>query len=373
MLTVQHLIGLPSLPQTPFGIRKWLKANCIPLADDGKRFTFALSDLPSEVQRALLEREAEREGLELGERDEDAHARFAEATPKMQAKAERLAQIARFIVARRGLGIPNREIFEAARARFGAEDTSDRSCYRILKDIEGVAVVNFAPALLDAYNMDGRPCGPNWDDAWYFALAEIKAAGPEWPLDAAYDKIVASAPEMGWHVPGRSTFNARWQALSEVERFSASAIALLSSAAPLKNSQRGLPFMYSRIATLLPMPAAPQIKAIRKPVMFCMCCNDRWISRAVSVITKSAALPVTPSLLASVTTSAMVFSVLRAGFTCVEWHWGARQRLPCRLLGPRFHSRMPTVHIGDVFSGHRVSFRSGLGLQSAVKLRLNDR
>lgn len=219
MLRVTDIVGLPGVPSTNRGARGWLKSKNVPLREQTNYFTFALSDLPSEVQRALLEREAEREGLELGERDEDAHARFAEATPKMQVKAERLAQIARFIVARRGLGIPNREIFEAARARFGAEDTSDRSCYRILKDIKGVAVANFAPALLDPYNMDGRPCGPSWDDAWYFALAEIKAAGPEWPLDAAYDNIVASAPKMGWHVPCRSTFNARWQALSEVERF----------------------------------------------------------------------------------------------------------------------------------------------------------
>ena len=57
LLSVCNLVGLPGLPSTAFGIRKWLKRNDIALIQDGNRFAFSLSDLPPEVRRAVIERD----------------------------------------------------------------------------------------------------------------------------------------------------------------------------------------------------------------------------------------------------------------------------------------------------------------------------
>lgn len=94
-LTVATILSLPGLPTSERGIQKWLKAQDIPLALEGNRFTFALSDLPPEVRRAVIERDISAAGLPLGTHDEVAHRAFADATPKMRDGAERKAAIAR--------------------------------------------------------------------------------------------------------------------------------------------------------------------------------------------------------------------------------------------------------------------------------------
>ena len=87
--TVSLIAGLPGVPATVRGVRDWLKRNGIPLTQDGKRFTFHLSDLPEDVRLAYLRRECEAAGLVLGTYDEAAHAEFATKPPKMRAAAER--------------------------------------------------------------------------------------------------------------------------------------------------------------------------------------------------------------------------------------------------------------------------------------------
>lgn len=218
-LTVADIAGLPDVPTSVRGVRDWLKRHCVPVQKDGKRFVFNLADLPKEVAQAASERLAAADGLDLGERDEDAHARLEEASPKMRAKAEHKARIARFLVSRERLGWTREAMFEAARKEFGSDGTSPRTLFRLLEAIEGVDVANFAPALLDDYHVDGRPCGPSWDDAWDYALSLIKAAGAEWPLNACYDRLEAIAADMGWHLPSRSAFHARWQRLSAADQF----------------------------------------------------------------------------------------------------------------------------------------------------------
>lgn len=91
LLSVCNLVGLPGLPSTAFGIRKWLKRNDIALIQDGNRFAFSLSDLPPEVRRAVIERDIAAAGLPLGAYDEEAHRALANATAKMRAEAERKA------------------------------------------------------------------------------------------------------------------------------------------------------------------------------------------------------------------------------------------------------------------------------------------
>lgn len=99
-LTVASVVDLAGVPSTKRGVRDWLKRLQIPLSEHGNRFTFRLSDLPEEVQRAYVEREIERAGLEPGEWDAEAQARFLDATPAMRSAALRRAEIARFMVAR---------------------------------------------------------------------------------------------------------------------------------------------------------------------------------------------------------------------------------------------------------------------------------
>lgn len=65
-LAVSDICGLSGIPETNRGVRDWLKRLAISVQQDGKRFTFALSDLPNEVRRAWLDRTAEEQGLEPG-------------------------------------------------------------------------------------------------------------------------------------------------------------------------------------------------------------------------------------------------------------------------------------------------------------------
>ena len=91
VLSVSDLVGIGMVPGTPFGIRKWLKHHAIPVQLEGKRFTFALSDLPETVRRAVIERDIATSGLPAGEYDADAHDTLAAATPAMRDEAERKA------------------------------------------------------------------------------------------------------------------------------------------------------------------------------------------------------------------------------------------------------------------------------------------
>lgn len=219
MLTVSKITGLPGVPTTQRGLRDWLVRMEVPTVTEGNRFTFLLFDLPPDVQRAYLAREAEALGLEPGSYDEAAHEAMEAASPKMQAKAQARAEVARFIVARDRQFLPRMETFRAVRAKFGSKGNSDKSLFRMMAWLKDVDVANFAPALLDDNNMDGRPVGRSWDEAWHYALARIEAAGPEWPLEAAWEELVEIAPAMGWDVPSRSAFMNRWSQLTAVERF----------------------------------------------------------------------------------------------------------------------------------------------------------
>lgn len=216
-LPVRSILGLAGLPSHRASAVAWLKRHNVTVeqkpCNGGMHDVVNLADLPHHVRLELSARHIEAEWLEPGERDEAAHAKLEEATPKMQAKAARLAQLAVFMMKRETDGWTKPQIFAAVRKAFGAEGTSEASLWRILRTVRDVAPANFAPALLDDSNMDGRPCGPNWDDAWHFALAQIADAHAEWPLDAAYDRLEAVKAEMGWHLPSRAAFHRRWDAL----------------------------------------------------------------------------------------------------------------------------------------------------------------
>ena len=67
---------------------------------------------PPSVERCLSVRPG-RAGLEPGVHDEEAHEDLMGATPGMRATAERLAEMARFVLARRNAGMTRLEVFAA--------------------------------------------------------------------------------------------------------------------------------------------------------------------------------------------------------------------------------------------------------------------
>ena len=155
-LTVSDIVGLDALPATNRGIRDWLKRNNIPVIEDRNRFTFALSDLPPEVRRAVLERDIEASGLPVGTYDDDAHADMMDATPAMRAAAEAKAAIARdFLAIGSRLSWSRKIAF--VRERHGADGTSEASLARIIRAVKAVDPINFAPALLSDIARVGRP------------------------------------------------------------------------------------------------------------------------------------------------------------------------------------------------------------------------
>ena len=218
ILHVANLVGIEGLPSSPFGIRKWLVRKAVPITGEGKRFTFHLSDLPAPVRRAVLEREAERAGLEPGVYDEEAHEELMGATPGMRAKAERLAEIALFVLARRNAWLSRAEVFAAARAQFGADCTSDASLDRLSRRVDGVDPVNFAPALLDGYSRAGAPKTTISHEAWAVFEGGLKAAFKTHRIIALYNDVAALAKVNGWAWPSYPTIQRRLKALPLAER-----------------------------------------------------------------------------------------------------------------------------------------------------------
>ena len=134
-LCVSEIIGLPVLPATKMGIHKWLKRNNIRTELKQRQTFFALSDLPPEVQRALLERDIAASGLSVGTYDDEAHAGMLDATPAMQAAAEAKAAVARDFLAI-GSRMTWGKKLAFIRERHGADGTSEASLERILRAVK---------------------------------------------------------------------------------------------------------------------------------------------------------------------------------------------------------------------------------------------
>lgn len=219
MMSVSSIVGLPYIPSTKRGIHDWLKRNCIPLAEEGNRFTFNLSDLPEDVRRAFIERQCEAKGLPAGTYDDDEHARLMAAPAGMRAAAERAAAIARYMVPRRGV-VAWTYLVAQVRAEFGAKGCSEATLRRILDDVTGVDPINFAPALLA--NHKGKTARADltyW--AWSFFMTTIRDAGEEFPLKQAWRDVRDVAPATGWQWPSYPTVFRHWQSLPPAQRLHA--------------------------------------------------------------------------------------------------------------------------------------------------------
>lgn len=222
-IAVKALCGLARIPSDRTAASQWLHRAGVPLhAGKGKGggFEYVLpQDLPAEVRRAYELREIEAAGLPAGVYDDAAHERFAEATPTMQASALRKADIARFLVkggasSRR---LP-RDLCEATREKFGADGTDKMTLRRILRAVDGVEPVNFAPALAPGYARKGAGAVEISEEAWAFFMTTIRDAGPQFPLKQAWRDVRDVANKYGWQWATYQTVWRRWDALPEVQK-----------------------------------------------------------------------------------------------------------------------------------------------------------
>jgi putative transposase len=217
-LAVSDIVGLSGIPETNRGVRDWLKRLAIPVQQEGKRFTFALSDLPAEVRSAWLDRTAEEQGLEPGTYDEAAHAALLEATPAVRDRADKKAAIVRFLVARLKAGMKRAEAHAAVRDTFGEEFTSAASLDRMEARVAGVDPVNYAPALMDGYCRDGAPRVEIPTEAWTLFEGIVKGAFNTHRITAAYNDVAELAKRKGQPWPSISTIMRRFRELPLAEQ-----------------------------------------------------------------------------------------------------------------------------------------------------------
>ena len=71
------------------------------------------------------------------------------------------------------------------RGRHGEDGTSKPSLMRILKAVEGVEPINFAPALLAVYSRDSAPKAALSDAAWSLFMTIIRDAGEGFKITSA--------------------------------------------------------------------------------------------------------------------------------------------------------------------------------------------
>lgn len=221
-IPVKALCGIACIPADRAAASQWLRRNAVPIHignGNGGRFEYVLAhDLPTDVRRAHELREIEAAGLPAGAHDQDAHDRFVEATPAMQATALRKAEIARFLVkgGASGKGLPGL-LCEAAREVFGSEGTDKMTLRRILRAVDGVDPVNYAPALLPAYLRTSTEAEIS-GEAWAFFMTTISRAAPWFPLAQAWRDVRDLAKARGWQWPSCRTVMRRWDALPDAQK-----------------------------------------------------------------------------------------------------------------------------------------------------------
>jgi len=220
LVPVRKLAGLAGLPKDRTALTAWLTRHGIATHQVDNRSTLTLSDLPDAVRLAYVSREIETAGLIGGTYDEAAHTAFTEMPPKMRAEAERKAEIARLLVSADAL-LSWLQKVALVQERFGVVGTSQPSLMRILRAVKGVDPINFAPALLCGYRIDGAPRTAISDAAWSFFMTTIRDAGPRFPIKQAWRDARDLKAKMGWDWPSFPTINRRWNDLTEDQRLNA--------------------------------------------------------------------------------------------------------------------------------------------------------
>lgn len=223
-IPVRKLLGLGGVPSDRTAASKWLSRNGIPIhvgkSKGGNAEFVRLIDLPEAERLAYLQRESENLHLDPGVFDDVAHEAFMQAPPSRRERAERKAEIARFLVSL-GDTIVWREREKLVHERFGAKGNSAQRLKAIMKRVQGVDPINFAPALLDKYTCGEKGRADMSTDAWRFFIGLIHEAAPEFPLVQAWRDTRDVGKKRGWAVPSYPTLYRRWNALSVAERHTA--------------------------------------------------------------------------------------------------------------------------------------------------------
>lgn len=107
------------------------------------------------------------------------------------------------------------------RGRHGEDGTSKPFLMRILKAVEVLDPINFAPALLADYSRDGAPKAAISDAAWSLFMTIIRDAGEGFKITSAWRDVRDLAVESGWQWPDLVTVWRRWNALPEAQKLHA--------------------------------------------------------------------------------------------------------------------------------------------------------
>ena len=221
---VKALTGCAGVPSHRTSASAWLVRQGVSTfkvpVNGGDAEAVLLSDLPEDVRRAYLVKHIDGLDLDRGTYDDKAHEVFLGASPARRARAERKADVARFLLALPvGMNWPER--LRLVHAKFGVKGHSKPVLKALLTRLKGVDPINFAPALLDGHEA-GRPQTDIHPKAWSCFLTLIRDAAPDWPLVAAWRDVKEIAPKMGWGaVPSYQTFWRRWKALPKAQRLQA--------------------------------------------------------------------------------------------------------------------------------------------------------
>ncbi len=213
------LMGLGSIPSSKPACLAWLKRMRVTGLLVGNTLQFKVADLPNAERQAYLARSAAETGLPMGVYDEGAHEIFWAAPASMRQEAERKAAMACLLVS---LGPSARWADRLAimQERFDSRGTSKPSLKRLLRAVEDVDPINYAPALLAKYDPP-RTLAPVSDAAWSFFMTIIRDAAPEFPIIQAWRDVRDIAAKNAWDWPPYVTIIRRWNALPEAQKLAA--------------------------------------------------------------------------------------------------------------------------------------------------------
>lgn len=216
---VSNLQGVGRIPSSKPAALAWLRKMGVTHSAVGQSLLFDIQTLPQRERRAYELHQIEATGLPAGEYDDAAHERFAGATPAMQATALRKAEIARYLVKGGAscCSLPSM-LCDATRQEFGDEGTDKMTLRRIMRAVDGIDPINFAPALMPEYARQGRKAADISTEAWAFFMTTIRDAGPQFPLTQAWRDTRDVAPSFGWQWPPYQTILRRWNALPEAQK-----------------------------------------------------------------------------------------------------------------------------------------------------------
>jgi|GEM_PF-5037278 len=123
-IRVKSLLGIGCIPCHRSTATKWFQRHGVEIhasENDGRKpEAVLLSDLPEDVRRAYLLKNINGQDLDPGTYDDAAHAVFLEACISRRNRAERKAEVLRFVIAL-GPGVKWPERLRLVHAKFGVK------------------------------------------------------------------------------------------------------------------------------------------------------------------------------------------------------------------------------------------------------------